>query len=165
MIEVTQLLLNSTDENELEQESLNRAVVGEPSLLNSVVSISALCLAWTIIVVEICGIVFNILVLDLASNFRDKVGGSKWMGYLAIWDLSFVAIHFFIDTFRAVTGSDFRHGSSFGCKTVRYVFSLLSANSSAHLVMMAVDRDVKIVFCKRKFNCKSFEGLEAMRRF
>ena len=146
MIEVTHLSLNSTDENELEQESLNGAVLGELSLLNSVVKISALCLAWTIIVVEICGILFNILALDLASNFRDKVGGSQWMRNLAIRDFSFLVLNLFIDTFWVATGSNFRDRSSFGCKTVRYLVAVLTANSSAHLVMMAVDRDVKLIF-------------------
>ena len=146
MIEVTQPLLNSTDENGLEQKSLNVAIEDEISSMKSILNVSSWCLAWIIMFLEISGLLFNILVLDLTTNFKDKVGGSRWISYLAIWDFSFLALHFFIDIFRTVTGSEFRERNNFTCKTVRYLFGLTIANSSAHLVMMAVDRDVKIVF-------------------
>ena len=149
MIEVTQPLLNSTDESGLEQKSLNEAIEGETYSLKSVVNVSSWCLAWILIFLEISGLLFNIVVLDLTTNFKDKVGGSRWMSYLAIWDFLFVALHFFIDIFRTVTGSDFRERSNFGCKTVQYLFVVAVANSSAHLVMMAVDRYVKAGFLRK----------------
>ena len=146
MIEVTKPLPNSTDENGLEQKFFEGAIEGDTSSLKSVVSASSWCLAWIIMIIEVCGLLFNILILDLTTKFKDKVGCSRWMRYLAIWDFSFVALQFFIDIFRTVTGSDVRESSDFGCKTVRYLFVVAVANSSAHLVIMAVDRDVKTVF-------------------
>ena len=140
---VTEYPQNST---ELITEALESSILNWLFWLIEEASAFKAYLNWFIICISICGIFFNSIVIDVASKVREKTGGSKWMMYLAFWDITYLATNLFKDLFHTITGTDVRDTGIWTCKFFRYFLFLTIANSSAHLVMLAVDRALCITF-------------------
>ena len=107
---------------------------------------------WFMICFALLGISLNGIVIDVASKIRNQTSGNKWMKLLAFWDTAFLTIitleEFLFETF----GIGLDDINVISCKMHPYARFWSTANASAHLVMMAIDRALSITFPTWHYN-------------
>ena len=107
---------------------------------------------WFMICFALLGISLNGIVIDVASKIRNQTSGNKWMKLLAFWDTTYLIFitleEFLMETF----GVNLDDVNVISCKMHSYVRFWSTANASAHLVMMAIDRALNITFPTWHYN-------------
>ena len=101
---------------------------------------------WVAISISALGILANSVTVDIAKRQRDQTSGTKWMIYLALWDIAYLSLGVCLIFGQEALGVDFRNLGDIFCAFHRIFSNLSTLTASAHLVAMAVDRAVVITF-------------------
>ena len=92
----------------------------------------------------VSGIILNFLALEVSKHQRSQTSGSKWIQYLAIWDIVYLLVNGIVEAASQVTG--YEVASYWVCRGLYYVMWLGTMNASGHLVALAVDRALNMSF-------------------
>ena len=98
------------------------------------------------------GILFNCIVLDVSRRVQNDTPGAKWIQYLAIWDNFFLAHVSVTEFYRLAVGSYLINAGIEFCKLISFGKWVSSLTASSHLVALAGDRAISMVFPDWHYN-------------